>query len=392
VGSSGDIRPVSQPSSLYLHIPFCERKCVYCDFYSIEGRSAQGDFLHALEREVLLRAPEWADHEFATVFFGGGTPSLLSPEEFERINGALRRAFRILPGAEWTAEANPGTVSMESLEGYRRSGINRLSFGIQSFDEGELRFLGRIHDARQAEDAVTLARASGFDNVSVDLIYSLPGQSREGWRRTLDRAVGLGPDHISAYSLIVEHNTPLSRLVNSGRVVPNSSESEAALYEETMQTLDAAGYEHYEVSNYARPGFRSRHNSAYWQHVPYLGLGPSAHSFCPDRDWKGAKRRSNIANVSAYLARLGEGVLPESGGEDLGRKDLINERIFLGLRSDGIDTGRFEADFGVPFPASSMETLEELSRLGKVIRDGPRHRLTAEGYLICDEIAARIFV
>jgi oxygen-independent coproporphyrinogen III oxidase len=383
---------MNSPASLYLHIPFCEKKCVYCDFYSIEGRAAQGDFLTALESEMRLRAPDWRELEFATVFYGGGTPSLLSPAEFERINTALREAFCIRSDSEWTVEANPGTITKESLEGYRKAGINRMSFGIQSFDENELRFLGRIHDVRQAEEAVPLARASGFDNVSIDLIYSLPAQTREGWRRTLDRAIGLAPDHISAYSLIVEHNTPLSRLVNTGRVVPNSSDAEAGLYEETMKALEGAGYEHYEVSNYARPGFRSRHNSAYWRHVPYLGLGPSAHSFRPDGGWKGAKRRSNIANVSAYIARLADGTLPEAGGEDLGRQDLINERIFLGLRSDGIDAASFEEDFGEPLSDSSIAILEDLCRFGKVTRNGPRYSLTAEGYLICDEIAARIFV
>jgi oxygen-independent coproporphyrinogen-3 oxidase len=383
---------VNSPASLYLHIPFCEKKCVYCDFYSIESRTSQNDFLAALEREIGRHASAWKETEFATVFYGGGTPSLLSPGEFERINGALRGAFRILPGSEWTVEANPGTITRASLEGYRTSGINRLSFGIQSFDERELRFLGRIHDATQAEESVGLARDAGFDNVSVDLIYSLPGQTREGWRSTLDRAIALSPDHISAYSLIVEHNTPLSRLVNTGRVVPNPAEAEAALYEETMTTLEAAGFEHYEVSNYALPGRRSRHNSAYWQHLPYLGLGPSAHSFLPGEGWRSARRRSNVANVSTYIARITAGEDPVSFSEDLTRHDLINERLFLGLRSDGLDASRFAADFGEPIPGMSAEILDELCRAGKVVREGSAYRLTSDGYLLCDEIAARILV
>jgi oxygen-independent coproporphyrinogen-3 oxidase len=377
---------------LYLHIPFCEKKCVYCDFYSIESRTSQDDFLVALEREILLHAPAWKEAEFATVFYGGGTPSLLSPGEFERINNALRRSFRILPESEWTVEANPGTITRTSLEGYRKAGINRLSFGIQSFDESELRFLGRIHDAKQAEESVRLAREAGFDNVSVDLIYSLPGQTRERWRSTLDRTIDLAPDHISAYSLIVEHNTPLSRLVNTGRVVPNPSEAEAALYEETMTTLEAAGFEHYEVSNYSLRGRRSRHNCAYWQHLPYLGLGPSAHSFLPGGGWRSARRRSNVSNVSTYIARLTAGEDPVSFEEELTLQDLINERLFLGLRSDGLDASRFAGDFGEPIPGMSAQILEDLCRTGKVVREGSTYRLTSEGYLVCDEIAARIMV
>jgi oxygen-independent coproporphyrinogen-3 oxidase len=379
-------------ASLYLHVPFCERKCTYCDFYSIESRALQSDYLDALEQEITLEAPSWQGWEFGTVFFGGGTPSLLSPEEFERINDALRSSFRILPGAEWTVEANPGTISHESLEGYRLAGINRLSIGIQSFDADELKFLGRIHDAGQAEESVLIARAAGFDNVSVDLIYSLPGQTLDGWVRTLHRAVALAPDHISAYSLIVEHNTPLSRLVNAGRVVPNAAETEAVLYEHTMAMLDGEGFEHYEVSNYAREGKRSLHNSAYWRHIPYLGLGPSAHSFTYAEGWRSGRRSSNIANLSTYVAKLREGESPRSMEEHLSETDLVNERLFLGLRSDGVDVSRFAMDFEAPPPAEAISVLEDLVAAGKVVRENSVYRLTPRGYLVCDEIAARIMV
>lgn len=380
-------------ASLYLHIPFCEKKCLYCDFYSIENRDPMEAFLEALDREILSYARFGEGRAFDTVFFGGGTPSLLTPGQLEKILRRLHSTYHIAEGAEVTLETNPGTVSPEKLSAYRSLGVNRLSIGIQSFREDELKFLTRIHDARQAVSCVEMARSSGFDNISVDLIFALPGQTRAAWGETLSRALALEPEHVSAYSLIVEPNTPLSRLVISGQVTPAHPETEADLYEWTMETMGAAGFEHYEVSNYARPGRRSRHNYAYWSHEDYLGFGPSAHSF-----WKGvpgnaASRWSNIAQITTYLERCAQSDgTPVSFREDVGTEQLMNERIFLGLRSDGVDTERFAKDFGREFPRDRILLAEALAAEGKLVREGGKMRLTPAGFLLCDEIARRMII
>lgn len=375
--------------SLYFHIPFCTRKCIYCDFYSIEGVYSFGPFLDALHAEIdLVSAPESAI--VSTLFFGGGTPSLLPPDDVRQILDHVRLRYQVAEDAEITLESNPGTLDRVTLHGFRTSGINRLSIGIQSFDPAELTFLGRIHDAAQAVQAVRDARDAGFSNLSVDLIYSLPGQMPEGWRNTLRRAIDLGPDHISAYSLIVEENTPLARLVRTGQVVPQPVETEARFFDETVGMLAASGYEQYEVSNFARPGFRSMHNMNYWQHRNYLGFGPSAHSFWSDRATGAARRWWNIANVGNYADRLKRGALPIAGEEALSRETLMVERLFLGLRSDGIDLRRFRADFGDQLLTRQESLISHLVAEKLVTLQDGTMRATPRGYLICDEMSARL--
>ncbi|MEW6510988.1 MAG: radical SAM family heme chaperone HemW [Bacteroidota bacterium] len=379
-------------SSLYLHIPFCERKCVYCDFYSIERLDPLGAFLDALDREITMYAEYGGGQHFDTVYFGGGTPSLLTPPQLERIVRRLRDTFAIDSGSEVTLETNPGTVTQEKLEAYRSLGVNRLSIGIQSFREEELRFLGRIHTAAEAESCVRMARMAGYDNVSVDLIYSLPSQTLLQWEETLHRTLGLAPDHISAYSLIVEAGTPLARMVAARQVSPNPVEMEALLFEHTMDVLDAAGFEHYEVSNYARPGRRSRHNYAYWSHRNYLAFGPSAHAFWRVEGWRRARRWANAANLSTYIDKISHGEAPVTFREEVNERELMNERVFLGLRSDGIDLHRFAEDFGRELPPASLSLARALEGEGKAVLDAGRVRLTAQGFLLCDEIAGRMIV
>jgi len=379
-------------SSLYLHIPFCEKKCLYCDFYSLESQSLWSDFLSSLSKEIELYREYGEREEVRTVFFGGGTPSLLRPAQLEKIIAGLHDAFRISSDAEVTLEANPGTVDRRKLEAYRSLGVNRLSFGVQSFHDDDLKFLSRIHDREAAFRSVEDARAAGFTNVSIDLLYSLPGQTVARWEENLRIAVSLAPDHISAYSLIVEDQTPLARMVQSGLVTPNPPDTEAELYERTMDYLGARGFEHYEVSNYARPGFRCRHNMAYWSHEKYLGFGPSAHSFWRDPTWKEARRWWNIANLNTYSERLQCGKLPVASEERLTGPDLINERIFLGLRSDGLRVAQAEQDFRFEFHDRQRVLIRELSEGGLAVLDGDALKLTAKGYLLCDEIARRLFL
>jgi oxygen-independent coproporphyrinogen-3 oxidase len=374
---------------LYLHIPFCEHKCAYCDFYSLEDQSSQQAFVDTLLIELERQAPLGADATFDTVFFGGGTPSLLTPEQLTVLLDRLRSLYALADGAEITLEANPGTIEMERVAAFRVAGVNRLSIGIQSFHDDDLRFLERIHDRAQAMRAVEMARGAGFDNVNIDLIFALPGQTMERWEENVRTAVGLAPDHVAAYGLIVEEHTPLSHRVRTGSVIPAGVETEAGQFERTMIMLREAGFEQYEVSNYAKPGKRSRHNLNYWHHGTYLGFGPSAHSFwtvegVPRRWW-------NAPHLPTYLRKIAEGSTPIAAEEELTPRDVVNERIFLGLRSDGLDVRSLE-EWGDRFEERAGEILRGLVDRDLLMVDGHRYRLTSAGYLLCDEIAERLFL
>lgn len=377
-------------ASLYVHIPFCEKKCAYCDFYSVASRGGMQDFLAALGREIELAAPAGEGRSFETVFFGGGTPSLLPPPAVADILARLRGAFVVLPDAEITLEANPGAVAEGNLDGYRAAGVNRLSVGVQSFLEDELRFLGRIHGAAEARAVVRRARGAEFSNISLDLIYGLPGQRPDAWRRSLDEALALGTEHLSAYNLIVEESTPLARMVRSGGVAPNPSAFDAELYALTMDLLADAGYEQYEVSNYARPGRRCRHNLAYWTHEPYLGFGPSAHSFWRDGCTPYGRRWWNRADLAGYTRALDRGLPPRGGEETLGPREALLERMFLGLRSDGVNLARLREEFGWSPEEGTGGPVEELLAASLATLRRGVLRLTRRGYLLCDEITARL--
>jgi oxygen-independent coproporphyrinogen-3 oxidase len=347
-------------------------------------------FIQALVREIRLAAERRTSEPAETVFFGGGTPSLLAPAQLETVLACLRSTFSLAPDAEISLEANPGTVTLEQLAAFRSLGINRLSFGVQSFRDADLGFLGRIHDGAQALECVALARAAGFGNVGLDLIYGIPGQDLPGWDENLRRAVDLGPEHLSAYSLIVEEHTPLHRMVEAGRVQVTPADLEATLYERAMERLEAAGYEHYEVSNYARPGFRCRHNGAYWSHRAYLGFGPSAHSFRPAPDGNRARRWWNVADLGEYGARLARGIAPVESEEQLGPTELLREGIFLGLRSGGLDLERLAGEFGEEVVAEWGAVLRGLLDEGLAILEESTLRLTRPGFVLCDEIGARL--
>jgi oxygen-independent coproporphyrinogen III oxidase len=376
--------------SLYVHIPLCERKCLCCGFYSVDRPDLIEGFLAALAQEIALRGHEWGSRTIQTVFFGGGTPSLLTPRQLEGILSRLHSAFRIATDAEITLEANPGTVNEESLRAFRSLGVNRLSVGIQSFRGEDLGFLGRIHNAAEAFGCVDLSRTVGFDNLGIDLIYAIPGQTLDHWEENLRIALDLAPQHIAAYSLIVEKHTPLARMVRTGRVRIHPADHEARLYERTMEVFAAHGYEHYEVSNYTLPGFCCRHNSAYWDHQDYLGLGPSAHSFRTGAGGTVGERWWNVADLSVYGARLRSGTLPVGGRERIGIRELVSERIFLGLRSSGLDLARLAADLGYDLPTRQREMVKWMAEAGLAGAEGGILRLTAKGYLLCDEVCRRV--
>jgi oxygen-independent coproporphyrinogen-3 oxidase len=377
-------------ASIYVHIPFCERKCLYCDFYSLTDTERVEDFVAALMQEIALRRDLGGRAAIETIFFGGGTPSLLTPRQLEAILSRLRSDFDVIPDAEVTLEANPGTVDGEKLRAFRNLGINRLSLGIQSFHEHELKVLGRIHDRAEALRCVELARTAGFDNLGVDLIYSIPGQSLAEWEANLRAVVDLAPQHVAAYSLIVEDDTPLARRVRAGEVRLNPTDLEAGMYERAMEMLDVHGYEHYEVSNYALPGFRCRHNGNYWSHGDYLGFGPSAHSFRKEAGGKSGRRWWNVADLSTYVTRLREGGLPVESGEQVGPTEMRSERIFLGLRSDGLDLRRLLLDFQQDLAAKERDTFHWMTAGDLASLSEGVLRLRPKGYLVCDEICRRL--
>ena len=375
-------------ASIYIHIPFCEHKCIYCDFYSIaptesgEVYTSKVDgFLTALETEIQLRAQDARFHEsIETIFFGGGTPSLLRSSEIEKILNLLASQFSIQPNAEITVETNPGTVDKQKLKEFHSTGINRISMGIQSFFDDDLRFLTRIHTAAEAKQCVLDAFAAGFTNVSFDLIFSLPCQSLMRWKSNLERAIQLQPTHISCYSLIIEPETPLFNMVQSKQVTPLDADGDADLYEVTIEFLTSHGYEQYEVSNFARQKFKCRHNINYWNHSNYLSFGPSAHSYWTNDRWW------NISNIASYIEQLNMVTLPLAGGEHLSEAKLMEEAIFLGLRSEGIDFEQFHRRFGRDLSQENSSLISDLIQQERARVDNGRLRLTAKGYLVCDEI------
>lgn len=372
-------------ASLYIHFPFCMRKCFYCDFYSVESLQSLEEFLKALKHEILLRRTLLTDDVlFETIYFGGGTPSLLSAAQVAELLGTLSSSFQFSDDVEITIEVNPGTVSLDWFSSVRLIGVNRVSIGIQSFDDKLLQWLTRIHSSGDGVHAYLAARGAGFENVSIDLMFGLPMQSIAQWECTLQRAVELGPEHISTYSLIVEPETQLERLVKAGKVKLLDDDADAAMYQLAIELLTSSGYEQYEISNFAKPGFRSRHNANYWNHKPYLGLGPSAHSF-----WKG-ERSWNVRSISEYICSLNKNRFPTAGAEILRETEQFEESIYLGLRQGRIDMRALASQFGIDLATQKRDLLEEWQRLGFIFSDGAVLQLTRQGFLIADELARQL--
>ena len=371
---------------LYVHIPFCEHKCSYCDFYSIVLLDAMDRFTDALCREIDIRSEcEQLDGIVDTIFWGGGTPSLLKCEQVERIAAALRSAFPINPDYEWTIEANPGTVTYETLSCYRQLGINRISFGVQSFDDRELAFLERIHTAEQVVEAFELSRRAGFENINLDVIYALPGQELQTYRRTLERVCALKPEHVSAYSLMYERGTTLYNQLQQGKVIPLNDDEEAVLYRETVAFLTMNGYQQYEVSNFSQPQKKCRHNLLYWRRGEYLGFGPSAHSHIANVRW------SNVRSLARYLDTIEHGELPIASVEHLSQQEQRTEMIFLGLRAEGIDLNVFAREFGIWLGRGATRTiLERWQTSGWARLNDGYLRLTSEGYALCDALTMEL--
>jgi oxygen-independent coproporphyrinogen-3 oxidase len=379
----------SPAAGLYIHVPFCRAKCPYCDFYSIGDRRLIPDYLDALQTELNLRRQLVPAVD--TVYFGGGTPSMLTPGRIGRILDQAGGCFALDAHAEVTLEVNPGTVNPENLAAYRAAGVNRLNIGLQSIDDQNLNFLGRIHTAEEGLDAYRWARTAGFENVGRDLIYGLPGQTRRRWEAELTEVARLAADHLSCYTLTIEPGTPLSAQVQNGRVRPLDEATAAALFSLTAVYLNRHGYRQYEISNFARQtgadtrDRRSRHNLKYWTFAPYLGFGPAAHSFLENRRWW------NHRALDDYLEDLNSGKPPLAGSETLSREQQIIEFIYLGLRrTDGIDTTqyalRFKEEFSRRFESRATRLMEE----GLLEKFSEHIRLTAHGMRFLESVAERL--
>ena len=360
---------------IYIHIPFCKQKCYYCDFPSYAGKEAcQDAYLDALLFEIRKAGKEYHGRMVDTVFFGGGTPSVLPKEALPRIITALRESFAFADDAEVSAEANPGTADAEKLASWRRAGINRISFGVQSFHDDLLRRIGRIHTSEEAIDAIKLARKMGFDSINLDLIYGLPSQTVAMLEEDVKRAVSIGVEHISVYGLIVEEDTVLEELVDAGRVTLPSDEDEEAMYDHVTTHLEGVGYHRYEISNYARDGKVCRHNLKYWQFRDYLGLGSAAHSFVD------GKRFANERSIDDYIRRMAEEGTARLADEKETIDELRGEYVFLALRTaEGVDTEEFTKTFGMDFFAQYGDIINRMMTEGLLMRDGRYVRLTRLG-------------
>jgi oxygen-independent coproporphyrinogen-3 oxidase len=367
-------------AGIYVHIPFCERKCGYCDFYSETDAEKIPTFLGALKKEMQLTGV--GDMKPDTFYVGGGTPSLLTPKQMGKIVDWAALCFNLGASSEMTLEINPATAGTRDLQDYAAFGFNRINIGVQSFNDQNLAFLGRKHDSRQALAAVRAAKEAGFNNIGIDLIYGLPDQTAATWKKDLIQAIHLAPKHLSCYMLTYEPHTPLHREMEAGNIAPLPDLHTAELFRMTHNFLCAAGYEHYEISNFARGSrWRSVHNQKYWNFIPYIGLGPDAHSFKNPRRWW------NHRSLDLYLKDIQQGVAPRSEEEELSQEQQMIESLYLGLRqSDGIQFEAFQQNFHMDFKLYFNKALDRFEA-EKWINMNERHcRLTVEGMLFLDRI------
>ena len=389
--------------SLYLHVPFCHTRCHYCDFNTYAGMLGHREsYVAALAQEIQLagmraRQSNGSPRRCRTVFFGGGTPSLLSPEQVDSLLHATRQAFALDDAAEITLEANPGTLEYGRLDALRAVGVNRLSMGAQSFDPDLLRWMGRIHSPEEIETAFAAARKAGFTSINLDFIFALPGQSLATWAETLERAIDLGPEHLSLYSLIVEEGTPLFSWVREGTVRPPDDDAAADMYEHAMTRLAAAGYGQYEISNWARAGHECRHNLTYWGNLPYIGLGAGAHSYF------GGHRFAEERPIARYISRVRQSVAEGNTTADMlpagaiAEDEAISpelemaETAMVGLRLNaGISRSRFAARYGRTFEQVFDERLADVREVRLIETAGDYIRLTERGRLLGNEVFARL--
>jgi len=385
------IQQLLDTASLYLHIPFCHTRCHYCDFNTYAGiMPLREPYVRALLTEIKLagqmaQSQDGKLRRSRTIFFGGGTPSLLSVSQVSRLLNACFSSFSVDKDAEITLEANPGTLTAAQLAGLRKAGITRLSMGAQSFNEQLLKTLGRIHSPGDISQAVQQARAAGFTSINLDFMFGLPGQTMQHWRETLEQALELHPEHFSLYSLIIEEGTPFYTWVHEGSITPGDEDLCADMYEYADELLQQAGYINYEISNWALPGHHSRHNLTYWQNLPYVGMGAGAYSSF------GGRRFSNEREPLEYIKILKTHRLPEVESEVIGHEQAMSETAFLALRTAmGLHLPTFEQRFATPFKQFVGDRLAAVEGAGLLECEGEWLRLSKRGRLLGNEVFLRL--
>jgi len=375
-------------SGIYIHIPFCRQSCHYCDFHFSVSLNKKEAFLEALNKEIALQKNylQAEKDPVKTVYFGGGTPSLLSGEEIKKIIREISLYYPLSSVSEITLEANPDDLNPEKLNDLKEAGINRLSIGIQSFSDEDLKYMNRVHHARQALDAVKNAQAAGFSNITIDLIYGVPTLSNEQWKKNLAIAMELNVPHLSCYSLTIEPRTALARLINKGKTAAPDEQRSAEQFELLMQISEANGYEQYEISNFAKDGMYSLHNSSYWRGEKYLGLGPSAHSY------NGVSRQWNKANNTLYIRSLPDDKIPFEL-ETLTTKQHYNEYVLTALRTKwGCSLSYISKEFGEDFKIHFDQSSKKFIDQGWIEMKAGTYLLTQEGKFFADKIAAELFI
>lgn len=371
-------------SALYIHIPFCDHKCIYCDFYSIITTDNISPFLTSLKKEIDYYSEFYSqDRYFTSIYFGGGTPSLMEPEYIRDIINHLKKRFSISGSAEITLEANPGTIDKNKLKAFLNAGINRISIGIQSFNQDELKFLTRIHNSSAAINTTIDAFYAGFENISVDLIFNLPGQTKEKWLSNLKTVSQLPVKHISTYSLILESGTILNKMVLDGKIEMENEDCDAELYEMTIDFMESQGFIQYEVSNFSMAGFECIHNKAYWESRDYISFGPSAHSFVNGKRWW------NFSSLRRYISEIENNYKAVSGYEVVTNEQFFVEYIMLSLRSKGIYIPDLYSRFGDDWINSKQDYLFKLQQNKFIMMNQEYIRLTKNGYALCDEILSK---
>lgn len=367
---------------LYIHIPFCKAKCFYCDFNSFPGMESHvKPYFEALKSEIRLYREKLDGYTVSTIFIGGGTPSLVDTQYIYEIISLCRSMFNIQKGAEITIETNPGTLSYDKLASYKAVAINRLSMGLQAWQNRILKSIGRIHSAEEFMENFNLAQRVGFKNINIDLIFGLPGQSINDWKVTLDNVVRQNPGHISCYSLKIEEGTVFGERCESGQMVPADDELDREMYSLACDKLEKHGYKHYEISNFARPGFECRHNLIYWNIGKYIGMGAGAHSYFEDN------RFNNPYGVTGYIDSISMGGIPSENIQPIDRSESIKEFIILGLRLlDGINTDEFERRFGEDISKLFEKQLEKLLSRELIEIDGKFIKLSPSGLDLANQV------
>ncbi len=370
-------------AGIYIHIPFCRRACHYCNFHFSTSASNTSEMVKAIVKEAELRS-DYLNEQVSTIYFGGGTPSLIAMDDLDLTLKKFREIFKINTDAEITLEANPDDITEEKLLHWKQAGINRLSMGIQSFFEEDLQWMNRAHNAHQANQSIELA-LKYFDNITIDLIYGTPTLSDEKWQMNVQRAIDLNIPHLSCYALTVEPKTALDKMILQGKKENVDTEKQARHFELLMQWLNEAGYEHYEISNFAKPGKRSKHNSSYWQGKTYLGLGPSAHSY------NGVARQWNISNNALYLQSIKQNIIPFEL-EELTITQKLNEYIMTSLRTmEGMSLNYIDANWNARHVEEILKDADAFLKKHEMIRKEDRLVLTNKGKLLADGIAAELF-